>query len=1405
MAEQLVIWTGLPKEIEPVAQRVVLSVHVAPRLWGPTELKGFPDWLNWPAVVKGFKVSFGGATAVKATVVSDPAASEELWKGLFEESTPVEERRKVEPPLKSIISAPVARSHAYLRRRYSEFLASTNHPSRTELEKGAKRKGQTKEGAGLGELAYFGEAPSKFEGKTEEERKKEMLEWVHGRIERRKKMLEGLAADVGAKGFNEFKDRPLGAVDVLAVEAFFKRGEPPAGSQQAPKLLQPPKADFHTMLAAASAHPRLLRLLGLVIDLEVSGYVLASGQTSIQVVPEWSSALGANSTNVTPVTNCEVQDGLFFAQPEEATEYLAGQLQLGELQVGGPLYDIFEIDSDGAALKALNWASSLASQVEKETVDTSETSTLPSLRGAGLAVAREERGQQFHQLLKRGQEVNEAIEKGEHPTLHLENVTRGWYVDVWDSHAWHSLSQRTGNINFTKLGKQVPVPTTDEAPVTALPAGANGVAALYMHEFLFHWTGWSLAAPEPGNTILEDEKAGQPPATPSPPFPIKFEYTAAPGSLPRLRFGTEYAVRMRAADIAGNSIPFALGADVGEKVRVREKRFLRFDPINSPVVIPDAPAQPGDSTLRLVLRSNYDEEPQETASRYIAPARTSERMAELHGVFDAMTPKEAYDLIIARESQTIGGVQDPNAPEGVLYVNGALTEPPYLPDVLATGAALQKLPGTHAGEVFEVGFTSRHDVPEWPKYEVFKLLIKASTPALGPAGAPVIVPQAGIKVLEVQLPKADVTEVRLSSSLHPSALELLGLPQWAAEEHVGLSRRTRNEALKGMLWMLTPFKTLILVHAVRQPLKTPEFKSPFAEREVNAIFAAIRDEMSFSRKSTSKADMYASWSEPVDEGPGQATPYLREIGGGGEATFVFSVDIDRRTQTGELPEEVLVLDESHFFGDTKHRTVTYTAIATTKFAEYFQQEESLELKHEPETVTLSPEGFIADSVSAWLLVTNVLKPHILERKPLTHGEGEWEGAYSSATTYAEGAIVEEGGSNYIGLKASNKGNKPSSLGEWWALLDADFTVNEEKGEVNFAKGGAATIGSKVLVSFLAPPITRETERPKALSIPSSARPPAPKVLYLVPTFTWTEPEAASSERKGGGLRVYMERPWFATGEEEMLGVVLWENSGEDPPESAVPFASDWGEDPIFNSAPLPSRHPSLASFPLATKLESELTLAEIPGLEKFSVAGHKLDLIENYDKERDLWFCDIDVDAGKAYSPFVRLALARYQPNSKVEKAPEVCLSHVVLADFIQLAPNRSASVVYEDGKLYVGVTGESYKSTFGRPAEEKAPAEEGEGPGELQITLEKEEPEIGGELGWEEVETVIASAEIREGIATWTASLDRPEEPSRYRLVLEQFEILPTDGSGHPTEKRIVYTDMIPLGSVPERCKACE
>ena len=60
-----------------------------------------------------------------------------------------------------------------------------------------------------------------------------------------------------------------------------------------------------------------------------------------------------------------------------------------------------------------------------------------------------------------------------------------------------------------------------------------------------------------------------------------------------------------------------------------------------------------------------------------------------------------------------------------------------------------------------------------------------------------------------------------------------------------------------------------------------------------------------------------------------------------------------------------------------------------------------------------------------------------------------------------------------------------------------------------------------------------------------------------------------------------------------------------------------------------------------------------------------------WDADRRLWFCDIEISHGSAYFPFVRLALARYQPSS----LPEMHLSNVVLADFCALAPNRWLTV----------------------------------------------------------------------------------------------------------------------------------
>ena len=104
-----------------------------------------------------------------------------------------------------------------------------------------------------------------------------------------------------------------------------------------------------------------------------------------------------------------------------------------------------------------------------------------------------------------------------------------------------------------------------------------------------------------------------------------------------------------------------------------------------------------------------------------------------------------------------------------------------------------------------------------------------------------------------------------------------------------------------------------------------------------------------------------------------------------------------------------------------------------------------------------------------------------------------------------------------------------------------------------------------------------------------------------------------------------------------------------------------------------------------------------------------------YNEERSLWYADLffDPQMSTSYYPFVRLALARYQPYS----VQDVELSPVVLADFIQLAPDRHLTIQFHGEQLF------SFTVS-------------GYGPGErtsnyVTATVQTRDPGIPGELGW--------------------------------------------------------------------------
>jgi len=221
----------------------------------------------------------------------------------------------------------------------------------------------------------------------------------------------------------------------------------------------------------------------------------------------------------------------------------------------------------------------------------------------------------------------------------------------------------------------------------------------------------------------------------------------------------------------------------------------------------------------------------------------------------------------------------------------------------------------------------------------------------------------------------------------------------------------------------------------------------------------------------------------------------------------------------------------------------------------------------------------------------------------------------------------------------------------------------------------------------------------------------------------------------------------------------------------------------------PSPDPS--DFPLAVETEDDLTLEEVSGA-KVQVVGHKV----QFDPNRQLWFCDIQINPESAYFPFVRLALVRYQPKS-IKNAKDDCkLSKVVIADFAQLVPDRTAGVSFDAAGRLANV------SVMGGAAGTQ-----------MEATLETRQAGVPGALGWVPVPdstAELAAKAISDRISAWTGRLQLPgdQPPERFRVVVKEYELYRVDPPppgerapaaammvAAPMGRRLVYADVLRLG----------
>jgi hypothetical protein len=1124
--------------------------------------------------------------------------------------------------------------------------------------------------------------------------------------------------------------------------------------------IKPPEIDFHRMISILGDYPHLLRRLGLVHDLIVPIPIRIATTNTVQVLVTWmpnkSEVVTVNlpSSDRRMETRCHVSASGFYALPRASAPEIADRML--------PLEDkrrwqVVHVDTEGAAIKMLNFATGLAvARSWKKTDDTPAQSSVPSLRAGGISVVRIDKAEQTHKTFVRQDQINQNLAGGDDITLDSEDITRGYAIDIWDSitNKWHSLCERSGIYEFTRPDPPLVEKAKDEGWVSESVASAadDSTDVLKQGESLFHWNGWSLSAPRPGKTLDADGNPSYTGNEIDPAYKLEVNFKPISGSLPRLRYGVAYRVRARAVDLAGNRL------DMNDKSLLDDQHatdilvYGRMEPVPPPVTVMRSRITERESVDHVVIRSNYDRPFEGVSERHIVPPKVSQSLAEEHNLFDDMqsglVDENAYSVIVPKESGIITGVPDPDN-QNHPYLDEDKLELPWLPDLFARRAVLRGISGITGLVPVSFGYD---EGLKWPQALPFRLV-------LGESDLPKVNFNEGSRVLEVLLPKAEIANIKLSSAMNKEDALQMGLIHWIME-----AGKDENPALvlavEGRHWMLTPWRKLTLVHAVRQPLLTPEFNQFFVSRSIGQTFATLQDRMMrVSRKSTVKLDMVAGWQETIDP-VGEPEPKVLTVN-----ARPFEQAVPLATKPEE--EEGIHLEGRHEFGDTKYRQITYSAIATTRFAEYFRKRNKGVRLSGSSTFTLSSEGLVEGSETVRL----------------------------------------------AGKEATYKRWDPETKSGDYVIDYGSGTIRRTGSEEN---PGAIPENQDLEITYIETPVTRVTEAPRTLDVLSTARPAAPRVLYIVPTFSWRTnvsgkgDSTINSERKGGGLRIYMERPWYTSGDGELLAAIIWPGpdnisvSNDEELEKIRPFVTQWGMDPVFRSSPI-DEMPTLGAFKLS-KSEYQATgmlLEEVNDQNlKINVAGHTV----GYDASRKLWYCDMEIDAGNTYFPFIRLALARYQPYSlyRAITGPDtvvdttrenVHLSRVVLADFAQITPDRFASVTRDGANSalrHISVTGNSYSMASGN-----------DGPATIEASLEKVrdgiDPSVAGELAWEPVDwnPVILTPNAKISIAgttTWTGDITLPDTAKSYRLLIKEFEVFSVPGVVPIYSRRMVYADAIEL-----------
>ncbi|HYI34868.1 MAG TPA: hypothetical protein VEX88_15525 [Glaciibacter sp.] len=1291
------------------------------------------------------------------------------------------------------------------------------------------------------------------------------------------------------------------AVALAAAAAFYDRSDDPwdpaTATAPAPAPVPP---EFHSFIARCADYPELLRHLGLAVDVWIPDDGAINEFTTIRVV---SGANGAplenllQSDDARPRTLAHYTDRFWApASREDDPDTLDGSLVIDETR----RFLVEQIDPDGSALKVGSLLSTLQrtdaelhESAERNNAAPSMTpdeSSLPALRSSGILIARRNRAQWLVRQFDNSAAHENDRAGGSATTLQAADVTRGWRIDIQDQESgtgeWLSLHRRVGQYEMVVPGEPpqpLPVqPQPDEAYLKAASTSSNEAkptADQYLHETLAGWDGWSLAVRRPGKIVNETEPV-DPTVDPASGdgrvaetgFPLAARFTPQPGSLPRLRFGRNYRMRVRAVDLSGESIP----ADQLDEAHERglDGSYQRWEPVPSPAVIPLTEYTEGESLMRMVIRSTLGV----PVTEYIAQDRVqtlpghaatgdlgivyrdvnqrnlaapigSVQLAETHGLFDAALGGDPAALaaqyaVAAREAGSfltvpggrvisrhepptvLDGTKDQRLQEGEYLVHNTVDLPlPYLPDPLSRGISFTTLPGDGGASANPPTRLVRWpgDPANW--FDRQPVLVRIIEGDADPAF------DADTGILTVSLPKATLVTVRLSSFLDDGDADLMRV--WALMVSYPPSPATgtdRDIVRRGLHWMITPFSELTLVHAVEKPLEPPAINlEPGVLRRADMTFSLLPGTVRNHAASTGRIDIDARWEDPVDDVLEPAPRSQAQAAHVADFQLLPTETNAQMWATNGPPagpygprHEV-----KHEFGDTRHRYVDYTPTATTRFREYFPPE----ITDRPELVT---------SVGATLRVNvpSSARPVPPEVKYIVP-TWEWqESPLGVAGSPLSVRRVRTGGGLRIYLARPWRSSGPDELlgvvlvrQPWltWpvdvsngvlgtveaqALADGWARQVLEHAGIPVAEGQSATMQFTQHVAGAVSGLGRGIVSGTDLQVEAGGgrlvvsaglavdaqgrdiRPPRFRARTDAERFLQRADDAAAAARRTDGALVAATEASVTTRLVTDFLPFFGSTSAD-----GRRFCTVWGMDPVFASESLQAG-PFTHQFPLRTAVGSSVSLLEVPG-DDVTVVGHT----PEFDNDRKLWFCDLQLDAGDAYTPLVQLQLARYQPYS----VSKTHLSKTVKTDFIQLLPRREATFVASPDSTAMAVT---LRGPVGVPKYATGlPNVPSEVTASRLVEAWAERMPAGAtsDLDWEPVAGPVA-LDVRGGLLAirsgsladveWAGAVGLPERNAgeRVRVRIAEYELHEADWQGVPVSfipprgRRLVYADEVEL-----------